>query len=375
MEITSGKIASAQKIVLYGPEGIGKSTFASQFFAPLFIDTEGSTKHLDVRRLPTPQSWTMLREEINWVIKNPQEARCATLVIDTVDWAEALCIRQLCADNSWKGIESPGYGKGYTFLEEEFGRLLNDLSRLTENGVNVLLTAHAAIRKFELPDEMGAYDRWELKLEKKTASLVKEWADMLLFANYKTMVVNVDGQGAAKGKNKAQGGQRVMYTSHMPSWDAKNRCGLAEEVPFSYESIRHAIPGGGESQAMAVETEAEKTERLERAARRYETQETESRSIPPIADMPLMQLAKNAEGEAIEANSERPDGIPDALWQLMQANGVKEQEIRMAVSKRGYFPFDTPIHVYGEDFISGVLIGAWPQIYSFIQQNKQDMPF
>ena len=56
------------------------------------------------------------------------------------------------------------------------------------------------MRKFEQPDELGAYDRWELKLDKNTAPLVKEWADMVLFANYKTVVVNVDGQGALKGK-------------------------------------------------------------------------------------------------------------------------------------------------------------------------------
>ena len=54
MEITRGKIQTAQKIVLYGPEGIGKTTFASRFPEPLFIDTEGSTRQLDVARLPKP---------------------------------------------------------------------------------------------------------------------------------------------------------------------------------------------------------------------------------------------------------------------------------------------------------------------------------
>ena len=55
------------------------------------------------------------------------------------------------------------------------------------------------MRKFEQPDELGAYDRWELKLGKKTSSqispLVKEWADMVLFANYKTYAVAVDKDG------------------------------------------------------------------------------------------------------------------------------------------------------------------------------------
>ena len=84
---------------------------------------------------------------------------------------------------------------------------------------------------------MGAYDRWEMKLSKNVAPLLKEWGDMVLFANYKTIVVNVDGQGAEKGKNKAQGGKRVMYTTHTPSWDAKNRHNLKEELKLEFSEI------------------------------------------------------------------------------------------------------------------------------------------
>ena len=51
MNITRGIIKRPQKVVLYGPEGIGKSTFASHFPAPLFLDVEGSTAQLDVARI------------------------------------------------------------------------------------------------------------------------------------------------------------------------------------------------------------------------------------------------------------------------------------------------------------------------------------
>ena len=239
MEIIKGKIPGAKKVVVYGPEGIGKSTFASMFPDPLFIDTEGSTKDMDVARTPTPSSWMMLMEQVMEVKRTP--GLCQTLVIDTADWAEMLCIVQICDKNHKGSIEEFGYGKGYTYVQEEFGRLLNLLEEVVKTGVNVVLTAHAKIRKFEQPDELGAYDRWEMKLTKQTAPMVKEWADMVLFCNYKTFAVNVDGQGAQKGKNKAQGGKRVMYTTHHSCWDAKNRYGLADEVPFEYDSIRHII--------------------------------------------------------------------------------------------------------------------------------------
>lgn len=50
MEITRGKIQKAKKVVIYGPEGIGKSTFAARFPGAVFIDTEGSTNDMDVAR-------------------------------------------------------------------------------------------------------------------------------------------------------------------------------------------------------------------------------------------------------------------------------------------------------------------------------------
>ena len=79
--ITSGTIAAPVKTVLYGPEGIGKSTFAAQFPAPVFIDTEGGTKRLNVARLPAPTSWAMLLDEVAEVSRG--NVPCGTLVIDT----------------------------------------------------------------------------------------------------------------------------------------------------------------------------------------------------------------------------------------------------------------------------------------------------
>ena len=193
---------------------------------------------MDVARTPTPSSWMMLMEQVMEVKRTP--GLCQTLVIDTADWAEMLCIVQICDKNHKGSIEEFGYGEGYTYVQEEFWAPPNLLEEVVKTGVNVVLTAHAKIRKFEQPDELGAYDRWEMKLTKQTAPMVKEWADMVLFCNYKTFAVNVD-YGQKKGKNKAQGGKRVMYTTHHSCWDAKNRYGLADEVPFEYDSIRHII--------------------------------------------------------------------------------------------------------------------------------------
>ena len=228
--ITKGKVETAKKVVIYGPEGIGKSTLASKFPDPVFIDTEGSPKELDVARYPTPASWTDI---VNYVEDCATEAPCKTIVIDTADWAELLCIKHTCDKLHVNGIEDVGYGKGYVYLSENFNELLKACDKCIKAGVNVVFTAHAMMRKFEQPDEMGAYDRWEMKLTKKNAPLLKEWADMVLFCNYKTDVIT---DQATKSK-KATGGRRVMYSSHHPCWDAKNRYDLPDQMPMEFDQI------------------------------------------------------------------------------------------------------------------------------------------
>ncbi len=230
LNITAGKITRPQKLVIYGSEGIGKTSLAAQCPDPLFIDTEGGTAQLNVRRLPKPESWDQLISMVKEVAANP--GICKTLIIDTADWAETLCAEAVCKKYSQPGIEAFGYGKGYSYLAEEFSRLLTACNDVILAGMNVVITAHAKMRKQELPDEQGAFDRWELKLSKTTVPMMKEWPDALLFLNYKTITAAAEGDTP-----KAQGGKRVIHTSHHPCWDAKNRHNLPEEMDLCYESI------------------------------------------------------------------------------------------------------------------------------------------
>lgn len=334
MRIISGVLPKAVKCVVYGPEGIGKTTFAAQAPDPVFIDTEGSTTRLDVKRLPAPTSISMVMEEIRYLRDTP--GICQTLVLDTADWAERMCREATCAKYSKAGLEDFGYGKGYTYVYEDFGKILNALDEVVERGIHVIVTAHAAMRKFEQPNEDGAYDRWELKLinsqKCSIANMVKEWADMVLFANYETIVVKNDDK-----KNKAQGGRRVMYTSHHPCWDAKNRFGLPEKLPFDFGQVAHCF---------------------------------QLPSAAPVGEVgPTMTgPSSNTTQQSCPSEMAPPAGVPQALWDLMRGNGVDEGQIRTVVSRRGYYPLDTPISNYDPAFVSGVLIGAWEQVHQMIKE-------
>ena len=346
MNISNGIRPHAVKMVLYGTDGIGKSTFASKTPYPLFIDTEDSTKYLNVRRVdPSPKNWAELANYVMEVARSDVEL-CKTLVIDTADWAERMCIKHICDKAQKTGIEDWGYGKGYTYVYEEFGKLLNVLTDIANKGINVLLIAHAVLKKFEQPDENGSYDRYTLKLndspKTSIANLVREWADIVLFANYKTYVVDVDG------KKKAQGGQRVMYTTHHPAWDAKNRFGLPEELPFEYEQVAKLF----------TMTSGDQTN--------YEGKpEPSATTAAEITDDLPFEVLDDFDPQITDPN------FPEKLLPLMISKQVTEADIRKAVASKGICPENMLVSKYPENFIDGMLIAQFDKVYEQILINRK----
>ena len=345
MNITKGIISKPVKACVYGVEGIGKTTFASQFPAPLFFDLDKGSAQLDVSRVTDITSWPLLMSNIKEVYDNP--SICKTLVIDTADAAERMCIDYICGKFNKKGIEEFGYGAGYTYLTEEFARFLVQLDACIGQGVNVVVLAHAVLKTVTLPEEMGTYDHWELKLSSKTtnkvAPLVKEWADLLLFANYKTILIE-DGT-----RKKAAGGKRIMYTMHTTFADAKNRFSLAEELPFDYNEIARLIPNGA---APSVKPMQEKK------------QDAKQKTVKKSEPEPTVQIQDTAAPATSTVNA-----TLQKVYDLMKQENITEEQIRKAVAMKGYFPEDMPMKDYPADFIDGVLIGAWEQIKTFILNN------
>lgn len=370
-EIESGAKQKALKVVIYGPEGVGKSTLASQFPNALFIDTEDSTSHMDVKRLKKPSSWTELISMVDWVKQNKP---CSTLIIDTADWAQRLAEQQVMTENNWKSIESPGYGEGYVKAREYWGKLLDKLSDVRDAGVNVVLTAHTEIKRFDDPTEGLGYDRYELKLAKRAnahiAGLTKEWADMVLFINYE--VYAVKREGSMNNKAQAQGGQRKLYTTHHPAYDAKNRFGLPDSMPLDYSGIAHVVPDLISGQVPSVENQIDEVNKIaaeqpQSAQGIASTQMANQQAGQPTNEP--MTPEQNAVLESIEG----PAYFPDSLKDLMFANGVTEDEIRAVMGVRGHFPIDTPfenIAANTPEYFEGGLVANWEPVLQVIQDIR-----
>jgi len=232
MKIISGKQQRPQRVVIYGVESVGKTTFASKFPNPLFLDIEGGSNHLAVDRVAV-SSWKELGECITEASRTDYE----TIVIDSADWAERLAVEDLLATNKKQSVEDFGFGKGWVMTAEKMSRFLTALDSLIDAGKHVVVLAHSKVQRTEPPDILAAYDRYELKLSKQSSPLVKEWADELWFFRFKTKAVSQEN-----GKAKGIGGkERIILTTHSAAYDAKTRSGLAEELPMEWESVAHVF--------------------------------------------------------------------------------------------------------------------------------------
>lgn len=240
IELKSTLKESPVRAVIFGKDGVGKSTFCAGAPRAVFIAVENGLDNIDASATPTPEAWEDL---IAYVQDLATDDRCGTIVIDSLDWAEQLCWRYVCDQGDEKGrkqknIESFGYGKGYVAALAEWRVLLGELNRARSNGKNILLIAHAERKAVKNP--LGEdYDAWSIKLNAKAAGVVREWVDVVGFAELDVALVKQDDR--IKGVST---GKRVLRTQPSAGYDAKTRYTLPERIPLDWATFARMIKAG-----------------------------------------------------------------------------------------------------------------------------------
>ena len=229
--ITTGAVSRAQRLTVYGQNGIGKSSLAAQFPAPVFIDTEDGSTHLNVSRIQAsePETFFDALRQLAY-----EQHAFQTLIIDTVDGAEKHLRHRVCKRHKMAGIEDFGYGRGWTYLREEFDLFLTGcLDRFIRQGIHLVTVGHSTVKRVQPPGLSDSYDRFELKLDTVNSNRLREWSDAVLFINWDTRVTE-----NAEGRRRGVGGRdRVVYTQHSAAFDAKNRVSLPEKLKCEFSQL------------------------------------------------------------------------------------------------------------------------------------------
>ena len=235
-QTTKGPIVQPDLMLIYAPEGTGKTTFAVKAPSPYFFDLEKGTRSMDVARWDKAKTIGDVFQAMNQFYTTKHEFK--TLVIDSLSELERLITKQVVQDEGVTNIEQVGggFGKGDKIALNYWEQFRNGINILREHrGINIIMTAHADVKTFTDPATNSAYDRYQLRLAKGASAMIREWVEFVGFGNFVTYT-----KGKENAKHKAYGdGVRKLYTERRPAFDAKNRLGLPLEMDLDYEAYKN----------------------------------------------------------------------------------------------------------------------------------------
>lgn len=234
--IRKNEAVAAPRVMVYGVEGIGKSTFAANAPSPVFILTEDGLGSLQVDHFPLATKYEDVLAAIDslYTEKHPFK----TVALDSLDWLENMIWRDVESKHDAKEL---AYGKGAVIAAEKWREILDGFNALrNDKGMAVILIAHTTVKRYDNP-ETEPYDRFQPKLQDRSNALIREWCDAVLFANYKTVVKKDD---VGFNKTVARGvstGERLLFTNERPAFMAKNRFNLPDSIPLSWDAFADSI--------------------------------------------------------------------------------------------------------------------------------------
>jgi hypothetical protein len=226
-------------ICVYGPPGIGKTTWATSAADAVVIRTEDGLGLIEADTFPLATSFADVQQALGALASEQHSYKW--LVIDSLSALEPLIWSAVAQAEGKNSIEDLGYGKGYVIAQDYWRQVFDGLSWLaTERGVGSILLAHAEVSRFESP-EVDAYDRSQIKLHKRAFGLVYERADVIGYAAPKVMV-RKEKLGQDKTRNLGIGtGERLLHLVERPAYVAKNRYSLPETLPLSWPAFEAAL--------------------------------------------------------------------------------------------------------------------------------------
>jgi len=234
--IRKGKMIHAPRIFMYSTHGIGKSTFAANASDPIFICTEDGLGSIDTSSFPLAKTSSDVMEAIRTLYTEPHDYK--SVVLDSADWLESILVQEIEAKHDAKEL---AYGKGALLLADKWREVLDGFNALrNDKNMAVIIIGHCEIKRFDSP-EVEPYDRYQPKLQSRASALLQEWADAVLFANYRT-IVKKDEVGFNKQVNRGiTTGERLLYTQEMPAYLAKNRYNLPASLPLDWNAFANAL--------------------------------------------------------------------------------------------------------------------------------------
>lgn len=218
---------------MFGPPGVGKTSFAAGAPDCLFLIDSGEEGIFDLKQAGCVRDDIPVRVAADWedtlgfldeVSADPGSFKY--LCIDSLSGMERYCFDYVCDeefDGDWSARGFHSYQQGYDLARRRYWpEFLDKLSLTRAAGLGIILIAHSEVKRYDDPEHAVGYDRYVPALHPKMWTITHRWAESVLFLNYSVEVAET-----GTGKGKAKGGEhRFLATEYSPAYDAKNRGGL-----------------------------------------------------------------------------------------------------------------------------------------------------
>ena len=244
------------RVLIYGTPGIGKTTLASEFPSPVFLQLEDGTPGDVVingwSKTDLANGFVDVMDALQALYDSEHDF--GTIVIDSVTEMQRLIFAETCLRGDDKGtaknnIEDFGYGKGYVYAQRIASEFLDGLNALRrDRGMAVVLLAHSTVERFDDPETVS-YDRYEIDLHGKLVGMFERDMDAILLLK-KPVTVKTEEQGFNQKRARADGGGNTVWihTAGRPAFVAKNRYGMPDKIQFvrgaGYAELARYFPGG-----------------------------------------------------------------------------------------------------------------------------------
>jgi len=241
MKIKSGVQPGPRRILLYGQDGVGKSSWAAQAPRPIFLDVEDGLNDIDCDKTEKLTSYGDVTTALSWLATNQHPYR--SVVLDTWDWLERFILEDVAREAGKPAFSLIKFGEGDGPALKKAAFILDQLDALRKHrGMGIILLAHARIVKFEAPGA-PAYNCYEPDSHKSILPHLKEWCDEIFFASYRVFTTSEDAGFGRKRAIGTGGGERFIRTEKTAAVAAKNRIrGLPEELPMDWSAYAQYIP-------------------------------------------------------------------------------------------------------------------------------------
>ncbi|MBU2788615.1 ATP-binding protein [Acidithiobacillus sp. VAN18-1] len=227
------------RMILYGKNGIGKTTFGAGMPQPFILAVEDGIGPMPVMYdRAHHKTYDQIVGTLMEVGGYFQSGRFRSLVVDSMDALQVKVFDKILSEHGKKHIGDFSYGKGYELFKQEWESFKDLMERFrVELGANVLLIAQCDSRTIADPIN-GDHNSNTMRLDKRASGVLRDWADLVGFAQLESNPIrNKDGEIVRLQET----GRRILRTSPSEAFDAKNRFNLPPTLPLAWVAVEQAI--------------------------------------------------------------------------------------------------------------------------------------